>query len=189
MEIEQIARLERGQTIPLQRDVEAIAIPFGNCDTLAEDSVVSIMQAKGSTVSVGYEGRLYLIEGRHLDALGLSPLPRPTLHQDANDDEIEAFVWEQLRTCYDPEIPVNIVDLGLVYGCRIERLISGERLVTIRMTLTAPGCGMGDVIAADARNKIMGAPQINNVHTDIVFSPPWSRDMMSEEAKLELGMF
>ena len=84
---------------------------------------------------------------------------------------------------------MNIVDLGLVYGCRIERLISGERIVTIRMTLTAPGCGMGDVIAADARNKILGAPQISKVHTEIVFSPPWSRDMMSDEAKLELGMF
>jgi len=189
MDIEQIARLERGQTIPLQRDVEAIAIPFGKTDTLPEDSVVSIMQAKGSSVSVGYEGRLYLVEGSNLDALGLASMPRPTLHEDASDDEIEAFVWEQLRTCYDPEIPVNIVDLGLVYGCRIERLISGERLVTIRMTLTAPGCGMGDVIAADARNKILGAPQISNVHTEIVFSPPWSRDMMSEEAKLELGMF
>ena len=109
--------------------------------------------------------------------------------ESATDEEIEQFVWDQLRTCFDPEIPVNIVDLGLVYGCRIERLISGERIVTIRMTLTAPGCGMGDVIAADARNKILGAPQISKVHTEIVFSPPWSRDMMSDEAKLELGMF
>ena len=98
-------------------------------------------------------------------------------------------VLKALKECYDPEIPVNIVDLGLVYGCRIERLISGERIVTIRMTLTAPGCGMGDVIAADARNKILGAPQISKVHTEIVFDPPWSREMMSDEAKLELGMF
>jgi metal-sulfur cluster biosynthetic enzyme len=81
------------------------------------------------------------------------------------------------------------VDLGLVYGCRLERLITGELMVTIRMTLTAPGCGMGEVIAADARNKILGAAQINKVHTDIVFSPPWSREMMSDEARLELGMF
>lgn len=189
MDIEQIAQLKRGQTLPLQRDVEAIVIPFGKSELLTEDSVVSVMQAKGSTVSIGHEGRLYLVEGTNLDALGLAPLPRPTLPADADDDAIEAFVWEQLRTCFDPEIPVNIVDLGLVYGCRIERLISGERMVTIRMTLTAPGCGMGDVIAADARNKILGAPQIHKVHTEIVFSPPWSRGMMSEEAKLELGMF
>lgn len=189
MDLEQVASLERGQQLPLQRDVEAIAIPFGSTQTLAEDSVVSVMQAKGSSVSVGFEGRLFLIEGSNLDALGLEALPRPTLPETASEEEIEQFVWDQLRTCFDPEIPVNIVDLGLVYGCRIERLINGERIATIRMTLTAPGCGMGDVIAADARNKIMGAPQISKVHTDIVFSPPWSRDMMSDEAKLELGMF
>ncbi|CAM4146006.1 putative Fe-S cluster assembly protein SufT [Vreelandella rituensis] len=189
MDIEQITQLAKGQSLPLQRDVDAIAIPFGTTETLPEDSVVSVMQAKGSSVSVGFGGRLYLIEGSNLDALGLEPLPRPSLPEEASDEEIEQFVWDQLKTCFDPEIPVNIVDLGLVYGCRIERLISGERIVTIRMTLTAPGCGMGDVIAADARNKILGAPQISKVHTEIVFSPPWSRDMMSDEAKLELGMF
>ncbi|WP_163575456.1 putative Fe-S cluster assembly protein SufT [Halomonas faecis] len=188
-DIEQIASLHKGQQLPLQRDVAAISIPFGKTVTLPEDSIVSVMQAKGSSVSIGHEGRLYLIEGSNLDALGLEPLPRPTLAEDATDEGIEQFVWDQLRTCFDPEIPVNIVDLGLVYGCRIERLISGERIVTIRMTLTAPGCGMGDVIAADARNKILGAPQISQVHTEIVFDPPWSREMMSDEAKLELGMF
>ncbi|MDN6296518.1 MAG: putative Fe-S cluster assembly protein SufT [Halomonas sp.] len=189
MDIEQIAGLKKGQQLPLQRDADAIAIPFGNTVTLNEDSVVSVMQAKGSSVSVGFEGRLYLVEGSNLDALGLEPLPRPSLPEDADDDAIEQFVWDQLRTCFDPEIPVNIVDLGLVYGCRFERLISGELMVTIRMTLTAPGCGMGEVIAADARNKILGAPQIDKVHTEIVFSPSWSREMMSDEAKLELGMF
>ncbi|CBV41672.1 putative Fe-S cluster assembly protein SufT [Halomonas elongata] len=188
-DIDALAGVTKGQVLPLQRDVEAISIPFGKTETLAEDSEVTVMQAKGSTVSVGLEGRMYLIEGSELDALGLEPLPRPTLPEDASEEEIEAFVWDQLRTCFDPEIPVNIVELGLVYGCRIERLITGERLVTIRMTLTAPGCGMGDVIAADARNKILGAPQISKVHTEIVFDPPWSREMMSDEAKLELGMF
>ncbi|ALM53107.1 putative Fe-S cluster assembly protein SufT [Halomonas huangheensis] len=186
---EQIAQLSKGQQLPLQRDVDAISIPFGKTITLDEDSIVSVMQAKGSSVSVAFEGRLYLIEGANFDALGLESLPRPTLSLDASEEQIEQFVWDQLRTCFDPEIPVNIVDLGLVYGCRIERLISGERIVTIRMTLTAPGCGMGDVIAADARNKILGAPQIARVHTEIVFDPPWSREMMSDEAKLELGMF
>lgn len=187
--MEQVEGLYKGQEMPLQRDVDVISIPFGKTVTLTEDSVVSVMQAKGSTVSVAYEGRLFLIEGANLDALGLEPMPRPTLPEDASDEEIEQFVWDQLRTCYDPEIPVNIVELGLVYGCRIERLITGERIVTIRMTLTAPGCGMGEVIAADARNKILGAPQISQVHVDTVFDPPWSREMMSEEARLELGMF
>ncbi|MDR5904216.1 putative Fe-S cluster assembly protein SufT [Franzmannia qiaohouensis] len=188
-DIEQIASLQKGQSLPLQRDVAVISIPFGKTITLPEDSIVSVMQAKGSSVSVAFEGRLYLVEGANLDALGLEALPRPTLQEDASDEEIEQFVWDQLRTCFDPEIPVDIVELGLVYGCRIERLLSGERIVTIRMTLTAPGCGMGDVIAADARNKILGAPQISQVHTEIVFDPPWSREMMSDEAKLELGMF
>ena len=187
--IEQLQGLYKGQEMPLQHDVAAISIPFGQTVTLPEDSIVTIMQAKGSSVSVAFEGRLYLIEGSKLDALGLEALPRPTLAEDATDEEIEQFVWDQLRTCFDPEIPVDIVELGLVYGCRIERLISGERIVTIKMTLTAPGCGMGEVIAADARSKILGAPQISRVHVDIVFDPPWSREMMSEEARLELGMF
>ncbi|WP_148254590.1 putative Fe-S cluster assembly protein SufT [Aidingimonas lacisalsi] len=187
--MEQVDTLAKGQDIPLQRDVDAIAIPFGKTETLPEDSVVSVMQAKGGTVSVAYEGRLFLIEGANFDALGMEPLSRPTLAEDASDEQVEQFVWDQLRTCYDPEIPVDIVELGLVYGCRIERLLSGERIVTIRMTLTAPGCGMGDVIAADARNKILGAPQISQVHVETVFDPPWSREMMSDEAKLELGMF
>nr|WP_233440439.1 putative Fe-S cluster assembly protein SufT [Halomonas coralii] len=188
-QMDQLESLHKGQEMPLQRDVDAISIPFGKTVTLVEDSVVSVMQAKGSTVSVSFEGRLYLIEGSDLDALGLEALPRPTLPADADDETLERFVWEQLRTCYDPEIPVNIVDLGLVYGCRIEHLLSGERVVTVRMTLTAPGCGMGDVIAEDARRKILGAAQISRVHIDIVFDPPWSREMMTEEARLELGLF
>lgn len=187
--MQQLDGLYKGQEMPLQRDVEAISIPFGKSVTLTEDSIVSVMQAKGSTVSVAYEGRLFLIEGSDLDALGLEALPRPTLPAEASEEEVEQFVWDQLRTCYDPEIPVNIVDLGLVYGCRIEHLLSGERMVTVRMTLTAPGCGMGDVIAEDARRKILGAPQISKVHIETVFDPPWSREMMSEEARLELGMF
>lgn len=187
--MQQLDGLYKGQEMPLQRDVEAISIPFGKSVTLTEDSIVSVMQAKGSTVSVAFEGRLFLIEGSDLDALGLDPVPRPTLDESASEEDIEQFVWDQLRTCFDPEIPVNIVDLGLVYGCRIERLLSGERIVTIRMTLTAPGCGMGDVIAEDARRKILGAPQISKVHVETVFDPPWSREMMTEEARLELGMF
>ncbi|MGC3872624.1 putative Fe-S cluster assembly protein SufT [Halomonas sp. GXIMD04776] len=187
--MQQLEGLYKGQQIPLQRDIEAISIPFGKSVTITEDSSVSVMQAKGSTISVAYEGRLFLIEGSDFDALGLDPLPRPTLSAEASEEEIEQFVWDQLRTCYDPEIPVNIVDLGLVYGCRIEHLLTGERIVTVRMTLTAPGCGMGDVIAEDARRKILGAPQISRVHIETVFDPPWSREMMSEEARLELGMF
>lgn len=187
--MDQLDSLYKGQEMPLQRDVNAISIPFGKSVTLTEDSIVSVMQAKGGTVSVGFEGRMFLIEGYDLDALGLESVPRATLPEHVDDARLEAFIWEQLRTCFDPEIPVNIVDLGLVYGCRIEHLLNGETMVTIRMTLTAPGCGMGEVIAEDARRKIMGAAQVAKVHIEIVFDPPWSREMMTEEAKLELGMF
>ncbi|GED43256.1 putative Fe-S cluster assembly protein SufT [Cobetia marina] len=186
---DQLASLGKGQKMPLQRDVEGISVPFGKSVTLHEDSVVEVMQAKGGTVSVAYEGRMYLIESFSLDALGLDAVPRPHLPAGQSDAEIEAFVWAQLRTCFDPEIPVDIVELGLVYGCRIDTLISGEKMVNLKMTLTAPGCGMGNVIAEDAKRKILGAEDVSKVHVEIVFSPPWSREMMSEEARLELGMF
>ncbi|WP_404983712.1 putative Fe-S cluster assembly protein SufT [Cobetia marina] len=186
---DQLASLGKGQKMPLQRDVEGISVPFGKSVALHEDSVVEVMQAKGGTVSVAYEGRMYLIESFSLDALGLDAVPRPHLPAGQSDAEIEAFVWAQLRTCFDPEIPVDIVELGLVYGCRIDTLISGEKMVNLKMTLTAPGCGMGNVIAEDAKRKILGAEDVSKVHVEIVFSPPWSREMMSEEARLELGMF
>lgn len=186
---DQLASLGKGQKMPLQRDVEGISVPFGKSVTLHEDSVVEVMQAKGGTVSVAFEGRMYLIESFSLDALGLDAVPRPHLPAGQSDEDIEAFVWTQLRTCFDPEIPVDIVELGLVYGCRIDTLISGEKMVNLKMTLTAPGCGMGNVIAEDAKRKILGAEDVSKVHVEIVFSPAWSREMMSEDARLELGMF
>ena len=201
---DQLASLGKGQKMPLQRDVEGISVPFGKSVTLHEDSVVEVMQAKGGTVSVAFEGRMYLIESFSLDALGLDAVPRPHLPAGQSDADIEAFVWAQLRTCFDPEIPVlgnpkgdvtiaeipvDIVELGLVYGCRIDTLISGEKMVNLKMTLTAPGCGMGNVIAEDAKRKILGAEDVSKVHVEIVFSPAWSREMMSEDARLELGMF
>ena len=187
--VEQITHSVKGQFISLQRDVTAILIPFGTTEILPAGSEVLVMQAKGSSVSVGLDGRMYYIQGGSLDALGLESVPGPTLPEGASDKQVEQFVWDQLHTCYDPEIPVNIVDLGLVYGCRVEPQAAGDYVVHIRMTLTSPGCGMGDVIAADARHKILGAPQVSRVHMDIIFDPPWSREMMSETAQLELGMF
>lgn len=181
--------LYKGQKLPLVRNVEVISVPFGKTIELPEDAEIQIMQARGNSVSIAYEGRLYLVEGDQLDALGLESVPRAVLSAGASDQELETFVWDCLRTCFDPEIPVNIVELGLVYSVRIDTLISGEKMVNVRMTLTAPGCGMGDVIAADAKHKILGAEQVSKVHVEIVFDPPWSREMMSDEARLELGMF
>lgn len=184
-----IASLKKGDQLPLHRDVEAISIPFGKPVTLAEDETVQVMQALGTSVSVLSGGNMFLIEGFNLDAFGLSPTPRPYLPAGASDEALEAFAWAQLRTCFDPEIPVDIVELGLVYGCRVTTLIDGRKMVQVRMTLTAPGCGMGEVIAEDARHKILGAEQIDSVNVELVFDPPWSREMMSDEAKLALNMF
>jgi probable FeS assembly SUF system protein SufT len=181
--------LSKGDKIQLQRETEVISVPFGKTITLPEGETVEVMQAKGSTVSVGHQGRLYMVEGTNLDALGLAAVQKPVLPKGASNQEIEDFAWEQLRTCFDPEIPVNIVDLGLVYGLKIVDLLDGRKMLNIKMTLTAPGCGMGEVIAADARRKIQGAEDIDQVNTEIVFDPPWSREMMTEEAQLELGMF
>lgn len=181
--------LTKGSKLKLLRQTEVISVPFGKPLELDANAEVEIMQAKGSTVSLAFEGRLYMLESTNLDALGLEPTAKPFLAKGATNDEILDFAWEQLRTCFDPEIPVNIVDLGLVYDIKLVDLIDGRKLLNIKMTLTAPGCGMGEVIATDARNKIKGAEDLSQVNTEIVFNPPWQRHMMSEEAQLELGIF
>lgn len=184
-----MSNVKKGEKLNLLRETEVISVPFGLTISLPEGEMVEIMQAKGSTVSVGHEGRLYMVEGINLDALGMPSIKREVLAKGATNEQIMDFAWQQLRTCFDPEIPVNIVDLGLVYGMKIVDLIDGRKMLNMRMTLTAPGCGMGEVIAADARRKILGAEDLSSVNTEIVFNPPWSRQMMSEDAQLELGMF
>jgi probable FeS assembly SUF system protein SufT len=101
---------------------------------------------------------------------------------------VEKLVWSQLRTCFDPEIPINVVELGLIYDCQIERLPDGRRKVNIQMTLTAPACGMGDVLVDDVRSKVERVPTVSEADVDLVFEPPWGRHMMSEMALLETGM-
>jgi probable FeS assembly SUF system protein SufT len=108
--------------------------------------------------------------------------------EDATEADIESAMWQQLRTCYDPEIPINIVELGLVYECKIERAESGNRVAKVRMTLTAPGCGMGEILAQDVREKIEMIPTIERADVELVFDPPWNQSMMSEEARLEAGL-
>ena len=116
------------------------------------------------------------------------PPPKPELPDDASDEDFEALVVHQLKTCYDPEIPVNIVDLGLVYRCEVTPLGNGERSVNVDMTLTAPGCGMGDIIVQDAQEKIAVVPTVSDVRVELVFDPPWNQSMMSEEARLQTGL-
>lgn len=171
----------------LERDVEAITVPTGDTMELPAGVVGYITQALGGSFTVFVDGSMFMILGHNADALGREPLPKPQLPDNATSKDIEEAVWAQLRNVYDPEIPVSIVELGLVYECDLKKSDDGYHVV-IEMTLTAPGCGMGEVIVADAREKIKLIPEIKSVDCRIVFDPPWDQSMMSEEAKLETGM-
>ena len=176
------------EPVTLTRDVTAIIIPVGEKITLDEGTDGFITQALGGSFTVYVEGNLFRIAGRDADALGKEPVAPPSVPDNATDEDIEHVVWEQLKTCYDPEIPVDIVNLGLVYRCDVRALGNGERSVHVDMTLTAPGCGMGDVIVQDARDKIAVVPTVSDVTVELVFDPPWNVSMMTEEARLQTGM-
>ena len=172
----------------LSRDVSAIIIPVGEAVTLREGTNGFITQALGGSFTVYVEGNLFRISGSDADALGKEPVPPPDVPDNATDADIEAVIWEQLKTCYDPEIPVDIVNLGLVYRCEVTPDGNGSRAVSVDMTLTAPGCGMGDVLVEDAREKIAVIPTISEVRVELVFDPPWNVGMMTEEARLQTGL-
>jgi probable FeS assembly SUF system protein SufT len=172
----------------LTRDVSAIIIPVGEQVTLREGTDGFITQALGGSFTVYVEGNLFRVSGSDADALGKEPVPPPEVPENASDADIEAVIWEQLKTCYDPEIPVDIVNLGLIYRCDVTPLGNGKRSVSVDMTLTAPGCGMGDVLVQDAREKIAVIPTIADVNVELVFDPPWNVGMMTEEARLQTGM-
>lgn len=172
--------------IILSRDVDAYLIPSGARIYLQEGTEVTITQQLGGSYTVNIYGNLARIDGKDADALGRESEIVPTeLPEGAN---LADYVWTQLKSCYDPEIPVNIVDLGLIYDCEINKEDAGH-IVKITMTLTAPGCGMGPVLAGDVKQKILSLPTVTDVEVELVFEPPWDRSMMSDEAKLELGMF
>jgi len=172
----------------LTRDVTAVIIPAGEELTLREGTSGFITQALGGSFTIYVEGNLFRVSGTNADALGKDPVPPPKIPENATDEDIEAVIWDQLKTCYDPEIPVDIVNLGLVYRCEITRLGNGERSVSIDMTLTAPGCGMGEVLVADAHEKVAIIPTISDVVVELVFDPPWNVSMMSDEARLQTGL-
>ena len=176
------------EPVTLSRDVKAIIIPVGEELLLREGTNGFITQALGGSFTVYIEGNLFRIAGADADALGKEPTPPPKVPDDPTDADIEAVIWDQLKTCYDPEIPVNIVDLGLVYRCEVEPLGNGERSVSIDMTLTAPGCGMGDILVADAQEKVAAVPTVSDVRVELVFDPPWNQTMMSDEARLQVGL-
>lgn len=176
------------EPVSLTRDVRAVIIPAGEAVTLREGTAGFITQALGGSFTVYVEGNLFRIAGTDADALGKEPVAPPSIPENATDKDIEDVIWQQLKTCYDPEIPINVVDLGLVYRCDVTRTSDGQRSVSVDMTLTAPGCGMGDILVEDAREKIAIIPTIAEVRVELVFDPPWSRSMMSDEARLQTGM-
>jgi len=176
------------EPISLARDVSAVIIPAGETVTLREGTTGFITQALGGSFTVYIEGNLFRIAGADADALGKEVVKPPELPPDATDEDVRELVWEQMRTCFDPEIPVNIVDLGLVYRCEIERDAEGQRKVDIKMTLTAPGCGMGDILVQDVREKVELIPTVATASVELVFDPPWNQSMMSEAARLQTGM-
>lgn len=176
------------EPVNLIRDVSAIIIPIGEVVTLREGTEGFITQSLGGSFTVYVEGNLFRISGTDADALGKEPVPPPAVPDDATDEDIESVIWEQLKTCYDPEIPVDIVNLGLVYRCDVTPLGNGQRSVSVDMTLTAPGCGMGDVLVQDAREKIAMIPTVADVTVELVFDPPWNVGMMTDEARLQTGL-
>lgn len=175
------------ETVKLTRDVNVVLVPLGNTTTLSKDTGVVITQSLGGAYTITTAGSMYRIDSKDADALGKTNLTF-TLAENENI-ALEDKIWNLLRTCYDPEIPVNIVDLGLVYGIDITPNIDDKYNVIIRMTLTAPGCGMGPIIAADAKEKVLSLPEVNSAEIELIFDPPWDRSMMSDQAKLELGLF
>jgi probable FeS assembly SUF system protein SufT len=179
----------RPESTTLARDVIGTLIPQGTKVELPEGAQALITQALGGSFTVQVEGHLFRIEGKDSDAIGKTMAVGPQVPENPTDADLEQAVWEQLKTCYDPEIPVNIVELGLIYECKLEPLPDGNRRVSIRMTLTAPGCGMGDILVADVREKALRVPKITEADVQMVFDPPWTREMMSEAAQLETGMF
>lgn len=192
--------------IPLTRDVEAAVIPIGSKVTLQKGEQAYITQSLGGSYTVVVNGNMFRIEGKDADALGIQPQSKPvSTGAPISQEQLEKEIWSQLRSCYDPEIPVNIVDLGLIYDCHLEPLgasgspqadgppegkpISASNYrVDVKMTLTAPGCGMGPMLAQDVQNKLLGLEGVDDVAVELVWDPPWNQAMMTEAAKLQLGL-
>ncbi len=175
--------------VTFERDCEVVMVPEGAEVELPAGTTGYITQSLGGSFTVYVDGRLFRLAGDDADAIGREMPPRPQLPDNATDQDVEELVWQQLGTIYDPEIPINIVELGLVYECNLSRANDDQRHVDIAMTLTAPGCGMGEVLVADVRDRLKLIPTIDQVNVALVFDPPWNQSMMSEAARLETGMF
>jgi len=185
--------MQHNEPITLLRDCEAALIPDGTPISLEKDSIVYITQALGGSYTVNFNGNLARVGSKDADALGFEveennneTNPAKDLTGDGSVEE--KLIWDQLRTCYDPEIPIDIVELGLIYNCSVTPVESGNQ-VDITMTLTAPGCGMGEFLADDVRSKISSLPNVTQVNVELTFDPPWNQTMMSDAARLQTGLY
>jgi probable FeS assembly SUF system protein SufT len=174
----------------LSRECEAIQIPSGTKLTLPEGTRVIVTQALGSSYTVASEFGLARISEKDADAIGIELAQKSADVQPVAQPGVvdEQAVWNQLKTCYDPEIPVNIVDLGLVYDCRVIPQETSGAKVEVKMTLTAPGCGMGPVLCQEAKSKIESIPGVEEADVELVWDPPWNQGMISEVGKMQLGL-
>jgi len=176
----------------LLRDVEASVVPIGTKVTLQKGETAHITQSLGGSYTVVVNGNMFRIAEQDCDALGVEAKKAATTPSSTSgpmtQEQLEKQVWESLKTCYDPEIPVNIVDLGLIYDCHLTPIGESNYKADVKMTLTAPGCGMGPVLAQDVQNKLISLEPIDEANVELVWDPPWNQSMMTEAAKLQLGL-
>jgi len=181
--------MNRDEPVTLVRDVEAALIPVGERVTLQKGEQAYITQTLGGSYTVIVNGNMFRIEGKDADALGIETTAKTaSTGGPVSQEQLEKEVWNQLRSCYDPEIPVNVVDLGLIYDCQVTPINAGSHKVDVKMTLTAPGCGMGPMLAQDVQNKLLSLEGVDDVAVELVWDPPWNQGMMTEAAKLQLGL-
>lgn len=178
------------EQVTVSRDAEAIMIPSGDVVTLPAGTQATITQALGGSYTLMTDrGFMVRVSGKEVEAIGKEPSTIDAVEGEVTREHLEQMVWNQLKTVFDPEIPVNIVDLGLVYLNEVVDKGEGKFDVRIKMTLTAPGCGMGPVLAQDVQSKVSALPGVQHVEAEIVFDPAWDRSMMTDAARLQLGMY
>ena len=183
--------MNSNEPITLTRDVEGTVIPVGTKVTLQKGEMARITQSLGGSYTIVVNGNMFRLADKDIDALGFEVAAKPAspTGQRRTLEELEKEVWSQLKTCYDPEIPVNIVDLGLVYDCALTPIAENRSYrAGIKITLTAAGCGMGPALAQDVQTKLLALDEISEANVEVVFDPPWNQSMMSEAAQLQLGL-
>ena len=184
--------MESQETVELRRDVEAAIVPSGMRVTLMKGEQAAITQSLGGAYTVIVNNNMFRIEAKDADALGKEVVvpQRAQAEGPRSREQLEEQIWAELKNVYDPEIPVNVVDLGLIYDCRLTPLEGGATFrADVKMTLTAPGCGMGPVLQQDVSNRLLSTEGIEEAEVELVWDPPWNQGMMSEAARLQLGLY